>query len=169
MNDSPPSGIFYAAPISIEGHLVGVGQWRLADLSPRWVEFCKQLLEQHGENFRTALPSPLHRLELSYTSAKGTALVTFTAAGQIASSAVYLRGENPSAEKEVLGMFVESFTRSCGERQLQVEQNHLQAAIGLKERPLHLVVAWASPAVNDDDYRLVTELGNHLAAAYLCA
>src|SRR5262245_66241264 len=92
MADVAASGLFYAAPFASDGELIGVGQWRLADLSPRWLDFCRQFLADQGERFRTALPGPLSRLQLSFTSAEGAALVTFSVGGQMAASAVYLRG-----------------------------------------------------------------------------
>jgi hypothetical protein len=168
MTDAPASGTFYAAPFASDGELVGVGQWRLADLSPRWLEFCRQFLTDQGGRFRTALPGPLNRLQLSFTSAKGVALVTFSLGSQMAASAVYLRGENPDAEQEVLAMFVESLRRTTIVQKCQAGREPFQAAFGLKERPLHVVVAWGNPAVNEEDSRLVTELGNHMAAAFLC-
>jgi hypothetical protein len=167
MTDAPDP-MFYSAPFASDGELVGVGQWRLADLSPRWLEFCRQLLVSQGGRFRTALPGPLNRLQLSFTSAEGVALVTFSVAGQIAASAVYLRGENPAAEQEMLAMFVESVRRTAVVQQGQAGREPFQAAFGLTERPLHVVVAWGNPAVNDEDSGLVTELGNHMAAAFLC-
>jgi hypothetical protein len=160
--------MFYAAPFASDGQLVGVGQWRLADLSARWLDFCGQFLVQHGERFRSALPAPLNRLELTFTSAEGTALATIAVAGQIAASAVYLRGENPNAEQELLAMFVESLRRTAIVQQCHVGPEPFQAALGLTERPLHVVVAWGSPAVDEEDYGLVTEVGNHMAAAFLC-
>jgi hypothetical protein len=160
--------MFYAAAFAPDGDLVGVGKWRLADLSPRWLEFCRQFLAQRGERFRTALPGPLHRLELTLTSAEGAALATFGVAGQIAASAVYLRGENPSAEQQVLVMFAESLRRTAIAQRCQLGAAPFQAALGLSERPLHVVVAWGNPSVSEEDYGLVTELGNHMAAAFLC-
>lgn len=168
MTDAPASGMFYAAPFASDGELVGIGQWRLADLSPRWLEFCRQLLAEQGERFRTALPGPLSRLQLSCTSAEGAALVTFSVGAQIAASALYLRGENPDAEQEVLAMFVESLRRTAIVQQSQAGREPFQTAFALKERPLHVVVAWGNPAVNEEDSGLVTELGNHMAAAFLC-
>jgi hypothetical protein len=168
MADVAASGMFYAAPFASDGELVGVGHWRLADLSPRWLEFCRQLLASQGKRFRAALPGPLNRLQLSFTSTEGTALLTFDVGGQIAASAVYLRGENPAAEQEVLAMFVESLRRTAVVQQGQAGRTPFQAVFGLNERPLHVVVAWGNPAVNDEDSGLVTELGNHMAAAFLC-
>jgi hypothetical protein len=161
--------MFYAAPFASDGELVGVGQWRLTDLSPRWLEFCRQLLANEGEKFRTALPGPLSRLHLNFTSAEGTALVTFSVGAQIAASAVYLRGENANTEQEVLAMFVDSLRRTAIVEQCQAGRDPFRVAFALKERPLHVVVAWGNPAVNEEDSGLVTELGNHMAAAFLCA
>jgi hypothetical protein len=160
--------MFYAAPFTSGGELVGIKQWRIADLSPRWLEFCRQCLAEQGASFRTALPGTLNRLQVSFTSAEGAALVTFTAGGQIAASAAYLRGENPTAERELLAMFVESLRRTPIVQKSQSGYEPFQAALGLKERPLHVVVAWGNPAVDVEDSRLVTELGNHMAAAFLC-
>jgi hypothetical protein len=120
---------FYAASFSSDGELVGVGQWRLADLSPRWLEFCGRFLADQGERFRTALPGPLNHLQLNFTRAEGAALVTFSVGGQIAASAVYLRGEKPNAEQEVLVMFVESLRRTAIVQQCQAGREPFQGAL----------------------------------------
>jgi hypothetical protein len=168
MTEMSASEVFFAAPFATDGELVGIGQWRLADLAPQWLEFCRQLLAEQSESFRTSLPGPLHRLQLNFTSAEGAALVTLGVDGQIAASAVYLRGENPNAEQEVLAMFVESLRRTPRGLQGQAGREPFQAAFALNERPLQIVVAWVNPAVNDEDSELVTEFGNHLAGAFLC-
>jgi hypothetical protein len=168
MDNAPARRMFYAAPFAADGELVGVGQWRLTDLSPHWVEFCRHVLAGQGPRVRTALPAPLHHLELSFTGAEGTALSTISAAGQLAASAVYLRGKNLSQEQEALVMFVESLRKTAIVQRCQIGSQPFQVALELAERPLHIVVAWGNPAVNEEDYRLVTELGNHMAAAFLC-
>jgi hypothetical protein len=70
---------FFAASFAIDGELVGVGERRVADLSPRWLGFCRDLLD-HGKSFRTALARPLNHVESRFTSASGAALGNHLAA-----------------------------------------------------------------------------------------
>jgi len=168
MVDVPATDSFFAAPFAVDGELMGVAEWHVSDLSPRWLRFCEDLLSQR-EAFKTPLPGPLAHLELRFTSAQGAALATFLASGQLVVSAAYLRGDNPDAEQELLSMFVESLRRSAFVQCSQAGQEPFGAVFGLNQRPLHVVVAWANPRVADNDEELVRELGNHLAAAFLCA
>lgn len=139
----------------------------MADLSPRWLGFCRDLLD-HGTSFRTALPGPLNHVELRFTSAAGAALGTFYVGGQLAASAAYLRGDNLDAGQELTGMFVESLRRSSVVQDGKVGAEPFAAVFGLRQRPLHVVVPWANPRIAEKDEDLVRELGNHLAAAFLC-
>lgn len=168
MGDIPESNDFFTAPFAADGELMGVGQWRLSDLSPRWLQVCRELLTQGSEAFRTALPEPLDRVEVKFTAAGGAAIATFSVGGELAASAAYLRGDDPGAERELLGLFVESLRRSAVVRQCQASSEPFQSVFGLSQRPLHVVVPWGNPQVAEQDDDLVSELGNHLAAVFLC-
>jgi len=58
MADVPATDSFFSAPFTVDGELMGVGEWRVSDLSPRWLRFCEDLLSQR-EAFQTPLPGPL--------------------------------------------------------------------------------------------------------------
>ena len=169
MADSADGEVFYAAAFAADGELIGVGPWRLSSLASRWLEFCRGILADHGDCFNVALPAPLDRVQIRCTSAAGAALVSFSIDGQLAVSAAYLRGKDPSAEEQVVAMFVESLCRTEIVQQCQATRNPFQAALTIQERPLHMVVAWGNPAVSEEECGLIAELGNHMAAAFLCA
>ncbi len=168
MGDVLENNAFFTAAFGADGELIGVLQRGLSNLSPRWLQFCRGLLAQGGEAFRTALPEPLDRLEVKFTAASGAAIATFSVSGQLAASAAYLRGDDSGAERELLGLFVESLRRSAVVRQCQASPEPFQSVFGLSQRPLHVVVPWGNPQVAEQDDDLVSELGNHLAAVFLC-
>ena len=122
----------------------------------------------HADSFRTTLPGPLNHVELKFTSAAGAALGTFYVGGQLAASAAYLRGDSLDADQELMDMFVESLRRSSLVQNCKTEADPFAAVFGLRQRPLHVVVPWANPKIEEKDQDLVHELGNHIAAAFLC-
>lgn len=168
MTDASDKAGFFVAPFAIDGELMGVGEWRLADLSPRWLEFSRQLRACGGDSFRTTLPAPLDRLAVRFTSAGGAALATFQVGGKLVASAAYLRGDNAGAEQQLLGLFVESLRRVAVVQQARAGAEPFGAVFGLTQRPLHVVVAWGTPDVAEEDEEAVQELGTHLAGAFLC-
>lgn len=160
--------IIHVAAFAFNGELVGEGQWRLNDLNARWLATCRAFLAAHGPSFTSAFPAPLDHLELKLTGAQGAALATYSVHGQVAASAAYLRGENLTAEQALLEMFVQSLRRTPIVQQSQSDAAPFGAVLELRARPLHVVVSWGTSAISDDDHELVTELGNHMAAAFLC-
>ncbi len=62
---------FTTVPFAIDGEMIGLATWRLADLSPRWLSACQQLLEENGPSFRVSLGQTLDHLEINLTSADG--------------------------------------------------------------------------------------------------
>jgi hypothetical protein len=159
---------FFAAPFAIDGESMGVGEWRLADLSPRWLEFCRQLLASGGEALRKTLPAPFDRVAVRFTAAGAAALGTFHVGDQLVASAAYLRGDDPSPEQELLAMFVQSLRRTAAVQQSRAGAEPFGAVFGLTQRPLHVVVPWGTPAVTEEDEEVVQQLGTHLAGAFLC-
>lgn len=86
-----------------DGSLTGVTPCSSSVLSPRWMDFWRQMLGAHGPVFKTALPiPPLSHIEVRLTGAEGAALVSYTVQGQPVTSAVALTGWNATAEAEVL-------------------------------------------------------------------
>ena len=84
---------YFIAPFAADGELIGVAGRSLSELSPRWLDFCHELLAAQGDTFRCQVPlPPLHHVTLQVTSGNGTALVSFAAHDQPVSSAVALTG-----------------------------------------------------------------------------
>jgi len=162
------SADYFVAPFSFDGELIGVAGRSVATLSPRWLDFCRRLLGELGPVFRRAIPlPPLEHITLQFTTNDSAALVSFYVREQPATSAVALRGKRPGAEAEVLRMFVESLRRVPVVQQAAGSAAPFEAAFGLSQRPLYVVVLWANPQIRDADLELVQELDNHLAAAFL--
>jgi len=163
VNASATKQTFYVAPFSIDGEFFGLAEWDVAALSERWLGFCRKLLSGHGPVFTTTLPGPLHRIELHFTSAQGAALATFSFDGVPVASSALLRGEAPEAERDLLTMFVQSARRLEIVRASQTNAEPFAEVFGIRERPLHAVIALGGPA----DADTIPELGTHLAGAFL--
>lgn len=151
-----------------DGSLTGVTPCSSSVLSPRWMDFWRQMLGAHGPVFKGAIPiPPLSHIEVRLTGTEGAALVGFTVQGQPVVSAVALTGRNPAAEADVLQMFVDSLCRTRPVRALASGEPPFQAVFGLAQRPLFVGVMWGNPAVDDEDHETVIELASHLAAVLL--
>lgn len=162
----PSTPDYFIAPFTPDGQLIGVAGRALAELSPKWLAFCRELLASHGSTFRCPIPLPsLQHITLQVTSAGGTALVSLLVNDQPASSAVALTGQEPGAEAEVLKMFVESLRRVTLVQQAAATSKPFESLFSLRERPLYAVVLWANPQISEEDQQLVQELENHLAGA----
>ena len=159
---------FFVAPFAIDGGLIGLGEWRIADLSPKWLGVCEQVLRDHGPSFRVTFGQMLDHIEIKLTSARGAGLGTFSVHGHVAASTAYFRGEDAGAEGDLMKMFIDSLCRTAVVRQAQVTTHPFAEMTKITARPLHVVVAWANTAIADEDQRTVAELANHFAAAYLC-
>lgn len=157
---------FYLAPFAIDGELAGIAPMSLSTLSPQWLEFCRELIDRNGESFTGALPQQsLRHISLQITSSAGATLATFSANGEIVSSAASLTGTNPMADAQVLDMFVKSLRTAYLVRAASRSSEPFEQALHLAERPLYIVVPWANPIVSDTDHDLVRELNSHLAGA----
>lgn len=159
---------FYVAPFAIVGKPLGVGRWRLSDLSPKWLGVCDDMLRDLGPRFRTSPGRRLRHIEVKLTSVNGAALATFYARGAVAAMTACLRGQVPRAESEVVRMFVDSLRRVPAIRQDQTSPSPFERMTELRERPLQIVVPWPAPGVSDADHDVVQEFAVHFAAAYLC-
>ena len=163
-----PRPDYFVAPFTPGGDLIAVAGRSVSELSPRWLDFCRGLLRERGPVFHEPVPlPPLSHITLRFTSVDGAALVGLTVHGNAVSSAIALRGENPVTETDALKMFVESLRAVPLVKQAAEGASPFEAAFGLNERPLYVVVPWADPQIADGDQQLVMELENHLAAAFL--
>ncbi len=159
---------FYIAPFVIDGQLEGIGRWTLSRLSPRWLNFCCELLASHGSSFSCSIPlPPLEHITLRITSDRGATLINFSVRDNPASSAAALSGMNPAADAEVLRMFVDSLRRVPLVKETAALPLPFEAAFGISERPLYIVIPWADIGISDEDMQLVQELQKHMAAALL--
>lgn len=160
---------YFIAPFAPDGELIAVAGRSLSDLSPQWLQFCRNLLDERGAAFRVSVPKPgLEHVALQLTSSGSAALVSFTVQGHAATSAIALGGADSAAEAEVLRMFVDSMRRVPVVQEVATTAAPFEAAFGLSERPLYIVVPWANPQISDADMELVQELENHLAGVLLC-
>lgn len=158
---------FYAAPFAIDGESMGIAQWRVADLSPKWIDVSEQMLNDLGPNFRTSLGQTLSHIEVQLTSTSGAGLGTFYANGEVVASTAYFRGDDPNTEREVMQLFIDSLRRIRAVQESQRTPTPFEGLTGVKERPLH-AVPWVDPSISDQDADLVSEFANHFAAACLC-
>jgi hypothetical protein len=154
---------FQVAAFGPDGDLVGSGQRLLSDLSEKWLQICDELLADGRPSARLRVPlAGLEHLEIRYTRAGCAGVATFFAHGVIVTSSLLLGGVEPEVAKEVQEMFF----RSLGP-QLGVQAALAELALSEISRPLHAVVAWASPGVTDADADMVQELTTHFAGSLL--
>ena len=158
---------FFVAPFAGSGELLDVGFWEYSRLSGEWLRQCEEFLDSAEQGARKSWPGKLSNVSSVVTAAKGAALTTFYVDGHIATSCVFLSGLIPAVESEVARMFIDS-ARRMSERVLPAKdaRERFAAVSGLRERPLAVVVVWASDAVSDEDFDVVRELGLHLAGAF---
>lgn len=162
MTTTKSKQLFYAAPFAFTGEFFGLCCWSLDELSPRWLGYFRGLLSSNGSQFTTALPDPLHRIELRFTSAQGAALVNVSLDRVPVASSVLLRGDNSTVEQELLTMFVDSARRVEIVRGNQITMEPFTEVFGIQERPLHTVITFGG----GEDADIIPELGTHLAAAF---
>lgn len=165
MTDTPTNQSFYAAPFAIDGELLGIGEWQLSKLSPRWLEFSREVLRSGGPVFDKSLSAPFDRVRLRFTSANGVAIATFSIDSVPVASSAFLRGTDSAAERQVLQMFVESSRRVRVVQRVSTTPEPFAKAFTISQRPLHIVIAWGTQQGEDAD--MVSELSTHFAAAFL--
>jgi hypothetical protein len=159
---------YFIAPFAPDGELIAVAGRSLSDLSPQRLQFCRKLLDESGVTLRISVPMPaLEHIGLQVTSNGSAALVTFRVREHVATSAVALVGKDRASETEILRRFVNSMRRVPLVQRVATTAAPFEAAFGLTQRPLYIVVPWANPQINDSDMELVQELENHLAGALL--
>jgi hypothetical protein len=159
-------GTHWVAPFALDGELLGVELVRADALSPKWLDVCRHFLDAHGPVFRASFGQMLQHLELKLTSQAGHGLGTWYANQQIVVSTAYLNGRDHRAEMDMLAMFVDSLRRNDAVQQAKATPQPFAQMATPDQRPLHVVVVWANPAVSDQDTELVRELSTHFAAAF---
>lgn len=167
MEQGSEGPVFYVAPFGADGESVGVARYGLNDLSPRWLDLARRVLAGTGGAQRAALPTPLERLSLRLSTAAGAAQATFQVNGRAVLTAVYLRGEAPAAEKELLDSFVASLQSSSAAQPAWASGEPFSGMFGVAERPLHVPVPLNAPEVPEEDHQLVQQLATHVAGAFL--
>jgi hypothetical protein len=163
-----PEPGFYVAPFVIDGSPQGIGFWKLAGLSRRWLALCdRQLQEQASDpSLDGSLGGPLSHLTMRFTAEAGAALATFRVRGRVASSLALVSGASRRAERKVLSLFVESLRRLAAVRATAASAAPFEDVLAIQERPLVIVVPWPVPEITDQDHELVRELALHTAGAF---
>src|SRR6478735_8996325 len=134
----PSTPDYFIAPFATDGELIGVAGRSLAELSPRWLGFCHELLAAQGPVFRCPVPlPPLQHITVQLTSSNGAALVSLFVHDQPASSAVALTGADLAADAEALRMFVDSMRRVPFVQQAAATPTPFEAVFSLAQRPLY--------------------------------
>ena len=159
---------FFTAPFAVDGEMLGLGEISIAQLSPKWLGVCGNIIGAHGDTFRVSLGQALSHLEIQLTASRGAGLGTFFANSEIVVSTAYLRGTDRALEQVVLSSFVDSINRTTVGRQAGTSPSRFWSMLSISQRPLQVVIAWGNPQVSTQDAELVRELATHFAAAFLC-
>jgi hypothetical protein len=157
---------FYVTPFGVDGEQAGLGFWATSKLSAEWLDVCSRFLATHGSSFDASWERELGHIQTKFTSASGTALVTFSLHGSIASSLLLLSGRFPASERSVAEMFIDSLKRTIWVRKAATSSHPYSRVTSVSERPLVIVVAWPEPGVSEQDHNLVRELSLHLAGVF---
>ena len=153
MNDK-----FHIAVFEASGDLVDQGAWEFAKLSNRWLSIAQEMLATESLAARHAIPvENLTHLEVNYTRAGRSGIVTYYAHGHLASSALLLSGENPVVDSQIEQMFLTSVRR---------KPEAFNALSSLKVRPLQAIAIWGNPKVSESDYGLLRDFSLHFAGAF---
>jgi hypothetical protein len=158
---------FYVAPFGIDGEPEGIDYWKIERLSPKWLAICDRHLELHGTSFDIPWGGNLAHIQMKFTSASGIALVTLSVRGKPSASIAIATGNLPSAETEVLNMFVDSLRRTTLVQHAAAASIPFQNVLVIKERPLMIVVPWPDSNISKQDHALVRELAIHTAGAFV--
>lgn len=163
--ESLESRSFYVAPFAMDGEFLGVGEWRLADLSVKWLEFVGEVLHAGGSAFNKPLPSPFELVSLRFTSVQETALASFVFDGRPVASSLYLSGGSMVVEHELTRSFVNSMRAVDLVRQSQLTPEPFKEIFSISQRPIHIVISW--PTESEEVGGTICELNSHFAAAFL--
>jgi hypothetical protein len=153
---------YHVAVFLPDGSLEGLAKRDVSDLSPKWLQTFSDFLRANGEVFRASLGGPLGNIDIKLTSTSGAGLGMFFVNGQLGVSTAYFSGANPASEAEIQTMFVASLRKSQ-----PAGSKAFGALLSITQRPLYVAVVWANPAISEDDHDLLSEMSDHLAAAFL--
>ncbi|WP_152100110.1 hypothetical protein [Lacipirellula parvula] len=158
---------FEVAAFAMDGGCEGSGFWDESRFSPDLVSILSDFLCKQGEAFSSPLEGGLRHVSLQFTSASSAAIASFYVNESLAASALLLLGVDVVADNSVMDTFIASVRRSS----MSLLGSHSVDAFDeirhFCNRPFLAVVAWASDAINDEDYALVQELCLHLGAVFL--
>jgi hypothetical protein len=158
---------FDSALFAPDGELLGVQTCVVSELSQKWLVICRSVIDSFGDSFQYQFKDNLSHLKMNLTSAGSGGLGSFYVHDNIVLSTAYLRGFEPSAEDEMLEMFIASLRRVDLVQKLQSDKPPFEEMFNLKQRPLQVVVIWGNTRVSDEDQDLAFELSDHFAGAFL--
>lgn len=156
---------FHIAAFAPDGALEGRGTRNVADLSEKWIGFCRSLIDANGLVFDRLLTMSLAHIGIKCSGIHDAALVTISVHDRTQTTFALIRSDSKSAT-QVLAMFVDSVRRNASRQQLAPAAAPFGEMLGIEERPLMALVIWCDPAISDQDNDLVRELGLHFAAAF---
>lgn len=157
---------FLVAGYSIDGEPISVESCEVSTLSAKWLQICSDFLASHGSIFDDSWGQVLSDYRIKFTSASGSAIVTFYVHNDIALSLLLMSGTSSTADREVAEMFVESLAESELVKAAKATQHPFSGFMSHKERPLVVMVPWANAAISEQEYDVVGELSLHLAGAF---
>ena len=138
----------------------------MESLSPKWLELCGEYLDHHGHHFNAPWSGALAHISTKFTSAHGTALVTFSANNRPAASILLASGESKDADLSVMKLFINSLLGVDAVRLGAVTDEPFREMLLIPDRPLMVVVPWGDESDDAQEQSVVRELSLHLAAAY---
>lgn len=158
---------FYIAGFGVDGELEGTDFWPFERLSAKWLDICREYLAAYGASFDEPWSGTLSHIRTRFTAVSSAALVTLSTHGRPVASVALASGFARDAELSVLKMFVNSLRGVELVGIAAKSQEPFEQMLEIPERPLMIVVPWASPETSEQDHALVRELSIHMAGAFL--
>jgi hypothetical protein len=157
---------FTIAPFGIDGSLEGRAVWNIADLSPKWIGVCSDIIRENGTTFDRSLGGQLKHLSIKCITVKAAALVTISAHNRPVSLGAFALGVEPQSDIDVLTMFARSTSQSTS-RFHAPDREAFAELYAITDRPLLVVVPWPDLLVSDEEHDLAREIMLHFIAALL--
>ncbi|MGC5799353.1 hypothetical protein [Sphingomonas sp. NFX23] len=157
---------FSIAPFGLDGSLEGRAVWNVADLSPKWIGVCSDLIRENGTTFDKSLGGNLNHLSIKFVSANAAALVTISIHNRPVLLGAFASGKEPQSDVEVLTMFAES-TSQATLRFHAPDSEAFSELYAITDRPLLVVVPWPDPLVSDQEHDLAREIILHFIGAFV--
>lgn len=157
---------FHAAAFAPGGELIGSRIRQLSELSPKWLEVCETIINEHGPSFRISPGQMLSHIEIKLTSSSGAGLGMFFVNGVLVLSTAYFLGRSSQAESQIQAMLLTSLRANALVKKAAVSDAPFEALLGIEERPLCVFIFWNPPGVSEADQKLVVELSEHFAGAF---